>query len=166
MGKGVLMQESCVAWFKLAELIERKEKEKALNLYRLLSHSFHDRAYALQLEGDILWALEDNDAVEKYKQAAFLYKKEQKLINSIAVYNHLLVFNPGNFDILSTILLLYSLVDWPEKFEFTLKEIISFRENKKISEQEFLTLIKKILDENQGKSWVQEVLTPKSQTGL
>jgi hypothetical protein len=41
---------ACVAWFKLADLITRKEKEKALNLYRLLSHSFEDRAYALQVE--------------------------------------------------------------------------------------------------------------------
>ncbi|MBD3272952.1 hypothetical protein GF385_01205, partial [Candidatus Dependentiae bacterium] len=110
-------KSSCVAWFKLAELVSRKEKEKALNLYRLISHSFEDKAYALQVEGDILWALEDNNALEKYTQAAYLYKKERRLVSATAVYEHLLVLEPNKFDYLKTLILLYLFLSWNEKFE-------------------------------------------------
>ena len=42
-----------VAWFKLAEFVTRKEKERAFGVYRLLSHSIADRAFAAQLEACI-----------------------------------------------------------------------------------------------------------------
>ncbi len=108
---------SCVAWFKLSELITRKEKEKALSLYRLLSHSLEDKAYALQVEGDILWSLEDKDALEKYTQAAYLYKKEKNLASATAVYEHLLTLQPHEFDYLSKLIIFYALLSWTEKFE-------------------------------------------------
>lgn len=108
---------SSVAWFKLTELISRGEKEKALNLYRLLSHSFEERAYVLQLEGDILWAFEDRGAIERYKQAAFLYKKEQKIVASVAVYEHLLTLDPKNYEHLGNVLILYAQLRWPEKLK-------------------------------------------------
>ncbi len=110
-------KSTCVAWFKLAELISRKEKEKALSLYKLISYSFEDKAYSLQVEGDILWSLEDKNALEKYSQAAYLYKKEKKLVLSTAVYEHLLTLNPDDFDYLKTLVLLYLFLSWPEKFE-------------------------------------------------
>jgi len=114
----------CVAWFKLADLVSRKEKEKALNLYRLLSHSLEERAYALQVEGDILWSLEDNAAIEKYLQAAYLYKKEKKLTSSIAIYEHLLTLEPHNFSHLKTLALLYLFLSWPEKFEQRYEQLL------------------------------------------
>ena len=43
------------------------------------------------------------------------------------------------------------------------KNILSLHEQKKISEQEILNLVKNILDENPGKSWVQEIIA-QSQT--
>ena len=36
-----------------SQCVARKEKERALGVYRLLSHSFDDLAFARQLEGDI-----------------------------------------------------------------------------------------------------------------
>ncbi|MFH1461755.1 MAG: hypothetical protein ABIF12_02315 [bacterium] len=108
---------TCIAWFKLADLISRKEKEKALSLYRLISHSFENKAYTLQVEGDILWSMEDKRALERYTQAAYLYKKEKNLIASIAVYEHLLTMEPQNFDYLKTLILFYLFLSWPEKFE-------------------------------------------------
>ena len=59
-------KEKSLAWFKLADLIARGEREKALNVFRLLSHSLQDRAYSLQLEGDLLWYLDDKNFTEKY----------------------------------------------------------------------------------------------------
>ena len=156
----VRIEESrCVAWFKLAELVSRKEKEKALNLYRLISYSFDDKAYVLQVEGDILWSLEDNGALEKYSQAAYLYKKEKKLVSATAVYEHLLVLEPENLDYLKTLILLYVFLSWSEKFEdkyikllekldkevveqvavwgFTKKLIDFFVDSKKLNSQQF-----------------------------
>jgi tetratricopeptide (TPR) repeat protein len=115
MGGATEKRESSVAWFRLAELISRGEKEKALNLYRLLSHSFDDRAYALQVEGDILWSFEDNIALDKYKQAAFLYKKEQKVTAAMSVYEHLLTLQPNNYEVIGSLLIVYIKLDWLEK---------------------------------------------------
>jgi predicted negative regulator of RcsB-dependent stress response len=65
-----------VAWFKLAEFVGRKEKERALSVYRLLSHSLPDDAFAAQLEGDLFLAFcDDERAVDAYQKAARLYEK-------------------------------------------------------------------------------------------
>ena len=139
-------ESSCVAWFKLAELISRKEKEKALSLYRLLAHSFEGKAYALQLEGDILWSLEDNQALEKYKQAAYLYKKEKNIINAIAIYEHLLTLQPLNYDYLSTLIISYVLISWTEKFEERYKLFLAQLDKKIVSEEQVVGFTKKLID--------------------
>jgi tetratricopeptide (TPR) repeat protein len=127
-------KNSSVAWFKLAELVSRGEKEKALNLYRLLSHSFEDPAYVLQLEGDILWAFEDADAVDKYAQAAFLYKKEKKITAAIAIYEHLLSLNPNCYDYIHHLIVLYARLDWPEKFKDRLKFLLDSLDKEEVSQ--------------------------------
>lgn len=141
---------SCVAWFKLAELITRKEKEKALNLYRLLSHSFEDKAYALQVEGDILWSLEDEVALDKYKQAAYLYKKERNLVAASAIYEHLLTLQPNNYDFLSTLIILYILLSWPEKFEERYQLLLEKFAQGIIREDQIFDFSKKIIDFGNG----------------
>ena len=79
-----------IAWFKLAECVSRREKERALGVYRLLSHSFDNVAVAHQLEGDILLAFEQNDeAREQYEKAAKAYKQQEQVMQAIAVYDHL-----------------------------------------------------------------------------
>lgn len=80
-----------VAWFKLAEFVTRGEKERALGLYRLLIHSFDDKALAAQLEGDILLSFSDEAAVEKYMLAADLYSKEGKITEASLVHEHILL---------------------------------------------------------------------------
>lgn len=122
--RGINSKNTCVAWFKLAELIAKKEKEKTLNLYRLIAHSFEDKAYVLQVEGDILWALQDDLAVERYNQAAFLYKKEKKFLSAAAVYEHIFSLQPGNINNLKSLILVYLLLSWPEKFEFNFVNLI------------------------------------------
>jgi len=144
---GIATQESsCIAWFKLAELITRREKEKALSLYRLLAHSFEDKAYVLQIEGDILWSLEDNQALEKYQQAAFLYKKEKNIINAIAIYEHLLILQPLNYDYLSTLIISYVLISWTEKFEERYKLFLAQLDKKIINEEQVVGFTKKLID--------------------
>ena len=61
-------QKYSIAWFKLAECVGRKEKERALAVYRLLSHSIGDEALTTHLEGDILLSFDDDVAIAKYKK--------------------------------------------------------------------------------------------------
>lgn len=78
-----------IAWFKLAEFVCRGEKERALSVYKLLMHSVADRAFAHQLEGDILLAFDDAGAIDRYHQAAEIYKKQKDYQKAIAVYEHI-----------------------------------------------------------------------------
>ena len=77
-----------IAWFKLAEFVTRGEKERALSVYKLLMHSVADQAFAHQLEGDILLAFDDAAAVDRYHNAANIYKKQKNYQKAIAVYEH------------------------------------------------------------------------------
>lgn len=83
-----------VAWFKLAECVSRREKERALGVYRLLAHSFGDEAFAHQLMGDLLSAFDDQQAIESYKKAAQLYQDDARWLEAAAVYEHLAYIEP------------------------------------------------------------------------
>lgn len=139
---------SSVAWFKLAELIMRREREKALSVYRLLAHSFENRAYALQLEGDILWYLDDKGCTEKYKEAALLYQQEKRWFDAVAVYEHLYSVAPV-YDHLTTLLRYYILVDWQEKAQHCFTELASLITSKKIDELHIINSIKTIVDDEE-----------------
>jgi hypothetical protein len=106
-----------VAWFKLAEFVGRGEKERALGLYRLLVHSFTDRAYAYQLEGDLLLSFKDQDAQDKYIQAARLYQEDGNMLKAAAVYEHLLFLEPDNITYKRQLVILYEAVGLPERAE-------------------------------------------------
>lgn len=109
-------KDTSVAWFKLSELIARGECEKALSVFKLLSHSLTDKAYVLQVEGDILWYLDDSRAIEKYRQAAFLYQKEKRIVDALAIYEHLFTQKPQRTELIINLLISYALLDWQEKF--------------------------------------------------
>jgi tetratricopeptide (TPR) repeat protein len=95
-----------VAWFKLAEFVSRGERERALCLYKLLVHSFDDYALAAQLEGDILLAFNDTKgACQRYRDAAMLFKDAKRLIESAAVYEHILLLEVNSDDLISCIAL-------------------------------------------------------------
>lgn len=78
-----------VAWFKLAEFVIRKEKERALYIFRLLVHSLNDAALIAQLEGDLLLSFNDEKAVDCYIKAAHLYEKSNRIMQAAAIYEHL-----------------------------------------------------------------------------
>jgi len=134
-----------IAWFKLADLIARKEREKALNVYRLLSHSLQDRAYALQLEGDILWSLEDKGAFERYKQAAYLYQKDKRWVEAIAIYENLLAIEQGNNDILATLIPCYAMANWHEVFQDRIKKLCALLGDHSLTEQQFIKIMHNIM---------------------
>lgn len=104
-----------VAWFKLADCITRGEKERALGVYRLLSHSLDDSALALQLHGDILLSFQDKAAHDKYKQAARLYQERNRLLEATAVYEHLALLEPDNSEIWLALIDLYQQLAIPSK---------------------------------------------------
>ena len=96
-----------VAWFTLAECITRREKVRALGVYRLLSHSINDSALRFQLEGDILLAFEDATALEKYDTAYRMYQKEGRLREAIAVCEHLHTLEPAKVEHMKNLVDLY-----------------------------------------------------------
>lgn len=96
-----------VAWFKLAEFVVRGEKERALGLYRLLIHSFDDKALAAQLEGDLLLAFNDESAVLRYEEAAYTYYKTERYVEAIAMFETLLNLKPYTENYIKKIVFLY-----------------------------------------------------------
>lgn len=153
-------KEKSLAWFKLADLIARGEREKALNVFRLLAHSLQDRAYVLQVEGDILWYLDDKNSTEKYKQAAFLYQKEKRWVNAIAVYEHLFTQDPESYEVISTLLLLYAMIDWTDKFKERYTHFCALFHNNVFDESKFEKTLQNIIDlarnadDPNSKAWI------------
>lgn len=96
-----------IAWFKLAEFVARGEKERALGIYRLLIHSFDDKAFSYQLEGDLLAAFNDESARDKYLAAAQLYHKEGRIDEAVAMYEVLVYLIPSNLPHAQQLLSLY-----------------------------------------------------------
>lgn len=80
-----------IAWFKLSEFIQRKEKERALGIHRLLMHTIDNPAFAKQLEGDLLMAFDDPDAKNSYIESARLYRKNHNLAQATAIYEQLVL---------------------------------------------------------------------------
>src|SRR3989338_9191037 len=86
-------ERSSIAWFKLADFVARGEKERALSVQRLLMHSVvQETALMYQLEGDILFAFNDDAALDRYHIAANLYKKSGKIKEAVSVYEHAALF--------------------------------------------------------------------------
>jgi predicted negative regulator of RcsB-dependent stress response len=80
-----------IAWFKLAELVERGEKERAFSIYRLLIHPWNDEAYAAQLKGDLYYAFRDCEkACESYHKAVSQYELSGRVQQATFVYERLL----------------------------------------------------------------------------
>lgn len=153
-------REKSLAWFKLADLIARGEREKALSVFRLLSHSLSDRAYVLQLEGDILWYLDDQVSIEKYKQAAFLYQKERRFVDAIAIYEHVLTQKPQSYDALAALVVFYAIIDGSEKFQERLHLLTKLFNDRVINQLQLEKAISGVIevatmaeDRNQ-KAWV------------
>jgi tetratricopeptide (TPR) repeat protein len=140
-------KERSVAWFKLADLISRGEREKALSVFRLLSHSLADKAYVLQVEGDMLWFMEDESACcEKYKQAAFLYQKEKRWVDAIAIHEHIRAMRPASGESLAALLILYALIDWPERCEERLMALVNLYQQRVIDAPQLEKALKDVAE--------------------
>ena len=118
---------SSIAWFKIANLIERREREKALSVYKLMAHSLQDRAYALQLEGDILCYFEDfPEACVKYLQSAFLYRNAKRWLDAVSLYEQVALIDSNNYDALIYSVPCYANLAWEQKFKQNLESISDF----------------------------------------
>ncbi len=113
-----------VAWFKLAEFVGRKEKERALGIYRLLIHSLPGEALRLQLEGDLLIAFNDLKALACYSKAADSYEKEGKLREAIGVYEHCLCMTTASLEYILPLIRLYSMLGHESKIIHYMKMAI------------------------------------------
>jgi len=150
-----------VAWFKLAECVTRGEKERALGVYKLLSHSIDDPAFVEQLEGDLLLAFEDERAASKYVQAAQLYKKQQRFVEAAAVYEHLLTLEPDVESHMAHLIALYQILNFSEKMQehlrCSLDRFIKNADTKKLNI--FLAALEEISPE--GYKQAQKILAKK-----
>lgn len=89
--KTVTTSKQSVAWFRLAECVDRGEKEKALAFHRLLTHSYSDHAFIKKLEADLLAFFQDTQASNAYEEAAILYTKQERFFEAALIYEYLLV---------------------------------------------------------------------------
>ena len=97
-----------IAWFKLAEFVARGEKERALGIYRLLIHSFNDKALAAQLAGDLFLAFNDRpEAHIRYCHAAELYVLDGRLRQAAAVFEHVIALDPARHEYVRNVFRLY-----------------------------------------------------------
>ena len=84
-------KKSCIAWFKLAEFVDRKEKEKALILYNLLSKSLNNNSFSLTLLGTIYNYFDDKLESKKYFAKALELEEELSLETIIAIKEYLII---------------------------------------------------------------------------
>ncbi len=114
-----------VAWFKLAEIVARGDKERALGMFRLLMHSINNEALAYQLQGDLLLSFEDPQAIDCYRKAAVLYVADNKHIQASAVYEHLLTLEPDSILYMEKIIDVYQALEYNEKVFFYFRKMIT-----------------------------------------
>lgn len=113
-----------VAWFKLSNLIQRKEKERALGIHRLLMHTIDNPAFAKQLEGDLLVAFNDLDARNSYTESARLYRTKHQLSHATAVYEQLVKIFPHEPLFLQTLVTYYLELNHPTRIVLSLENLI------------------------------------------
>ncbi len=94
--KQVPSERSSIAWFKLAEVIGRGERERAFSLFRLLIHSFDDQAFSKKLEADIWVSFDIQEAESHYKESAHLYKQDEKWMQALGIYELLVHYCPDS----------------------------------------------------------------------
>jgi hypothetical protein len=96
--KQVASDKYTIAWFKLAECVSRGERERALGVYRLLSHSIGNPAFESQLEGDLYLSFNDHvTAIVKYQDAVRLYGQAGRQLEAVAVLEHIAILEPHNY---------------------------------------------------------------------
>jgi tetratricopeptide (TPR) repeat protein len=116
-----------IAWFKIADCVSRGEKERALGVYRLLSHSFNDNAVARQLEADIYCSFGDiEQAIPLYQQAMEFYYKSQRFLEAAAVGEHLIAVHSDDMELRRTMVQLYIFLNMVVKLKEQLQVLVDF----------------------------------------
>ncbi len=120
-----VLREKCqVAWFKLAEFINRGEKERALTIYKLLMHTVDQRAYAQHLEADLLFFFNDPAAIDSYKAAAQLYCAERNIAQAVAIYERLARLYLERPEFLARLVVLYQELGHPVRTFVGIQQLI------------------------------------------
>lgn len=97
-----------IAWFRLAECVSRGERERALGVYRLLSHSIGNPAFESQLEGDLYLSFGDHGAaLTRYQNAVTLYRASGRALEAAAVLEHVATLDPHTYVHHEHMILLY-----------------------------------------------------------
>ncbi len=97
--KQAMESNSNIAWFKLSELIKRGERERALSVLRLLSHSITDKAFVALLEAELFYLLRDERAKEACARAIALYEQENRYDKIFLTYSTMLQWWPDDADL-------------------------------------------------------------------
>jgi hypothetical protein len=113
-----------IAWFKLSEFIRRKQKERALGMYKLLMHSVEDDAFAKQVEADLLHFFEEPSAIDAYIEAAQMYQKKNKLAQATAIYEQLVLLQPKNCHFIKKLFHFYEQLNHPTRLFFSISRLI------------------------------------------
>jgi hypothetical protein len=107
-----LIGKTSLAWFKLADVAARGEKERTLSIYRLLVHSINHDALSAQLEGDILHGFQDVSAVQSYLKAAILYQKNNDILLAALLYEVIIQIAANIIDYRLAIFSLYQKIEY------------------------------------------------------
>ena len=113
-----------IAWFKLSEFIRRRQKERALGMYKLLMHSVEDDAFAKQVEADLLLFFEESSAIDSYIEAAQMYQKKNKLAQATAIYEQLVLLQPQNSTFIKKLFHFYEQLNHPTRIFFSVNRFI------------------------------------------
>lgn len=113
-------QKYVIAWFKIAEYVNRGEKERALGVYQLLSHSIDDQALALQIKGDILYACNDQRCIEIYEKTVESYLQQKKLMQAAVVLEQIVLIDPTNTVSIGKLIELYRML---EKYDIAYQHV-------------------------------------------
>ncbi len=90
-----LQSKSNIAWFKLSELVMRGERERALSVFRLLSHSISDKAFVALLESELFHVFGDIRAKEACFRAISLYEAQLNYEKVVLAYSYIFEWWPG-----------------------------------------------------------------------
>lgn len=144
-------QKYVIAWFKIAEYVNRGEKERALGVYRLLSHSIDDPSLVLQLEADILYACDDDRCFDLYHKAALNYLKKEKNGQAAALFEQMLLVKPRAIAIRAELVNLYIKLEKNNAAYFHTKTIVQEYADQKslLSAYEFVAHLIDFFDQEQ-----------------
>lgn len=123
-------RRSNIAWFKLAEFVSRGERERALSIYRLLSHSISDKAFVAQLRGDILRAFNDKHALQAYEEAAEYYEGHKQM-QAAVLYEEMSVLDNESYERAMKVLNAYQEIGWLDKTQKCAERVIDILLRKK-----------------------------------